>query len=114
MTNKEGSEGIFLAEFRFASFEIGFDFLYRQVGQINGSNLASFSTNTEFARFQIDGGFVECREFRDTQSGRVDAFDNRRIAFSLNRRRIDLIEDSDDFSSIEKCHFAIFLFDKIN
>ena len=114
MTNKEGSEGIFLAEFRFSSFKIGFDFLYSQISQVYRTNLTSFTANAEFVRVQIDGRFVECGQFRYTQAGRVDTFDNRRITFSLNRTCIDLIENPDDFRSVEKCHFAIFLFNEIN
>lgn len=58
MPYEEGIEGIFLTKFNFSSFQIFFNPIHRQVGQIDGSNLASFSANTEFTGIQIDSGFI--------------------------------------------------------
>lgn len=114
MADKEGIECIFLAKFRFPSLQIRTDLIDRQIGQIHRTDFTSFTTDIEFARIQIDSGSVERGQLGDTQARRVDAFDDRRIAFSLNRRRIDLVENPEDFRSIQKCHFAIFLFYKVD
>ena len=107
-------ERIFFSKFFFASFQIGFDFFYREIGQIHGADFASFSANAEFTRIEINGVFIECGQFRYTQTGGINTFDNRGIAFSLNRFCVDFIENPHDFFGIEKCHFAIFLFDEID
>lgn len=114
MADKEGGEGIFFAELRSACIEICPDFLCRQIRQIDGTDFSSFSADAEFAGVEIDGGLVKCGQFRNTQTGRVDTFDNRRIAFSLDSACIDLLENPHDLGGIQKSHFAIFLFDEID
>lgn len=114
MTDKEGIECIFFTQIHLSCFQIYSDFLNSEIGQINRPYFSSFSTNTEFTGVEIDGGFIERGQFGNTQTSRVDAFYNRRIPFSLNRRGIDPIKNPDDFRGIQKSHFAIFLFDEIN
>lgn len=55
-------------------------------GKIDDANLSSFSANGEFARFEIDPVAVETSEFRDAETGRIDAFENREVALVLNIR----------------------------
>lgn len=114
MTDKEGNEGIFFAEFRFASFQIGFDFFCSQIRQVDGTDFSSFSANTKLTCIQINSRFIECREFRDTQTCGINTFNNCCVAFSLNRCCIDLVKYSHDFGSIKKSYFTIFLFDEID
>lgn len=55
-------------------------------GKIDDPNLSAFSANGEFARFEIDTVPVETGEFRDAESGRIDAFENCEVALVLNIR----------------------------
>lgn len=114
MPDKKGSECVFFPELRSSCIEICPDFLHRQICQVDGTDFASFSADAELACVEVDGGLVESSQFRDTQTGGINALDNRRVAFSLNRARVDLLENAHDFSGIQKCHFAIFLFDEIH
>lgn len=55
-------------------------------GKIDDTNFPAFSADGEFPGFEIDPVAVETGELRDTESGRIDAFENREVALILNVR----------------------------
>lgn len=101
MSDKEGYE------FVISSTEI---LLYRIpscLSEIDDPKFPSFPTHSEFERFKIHITSIECREFRDTQSRRVDTLSDRIVTLSLDCLSDDSSEKPLDLFTREKCHFSI-------
>lgn len=113
MPDKKRRKDVFFAEFGASGIEIRSDLVYCRIGQIDRTDFSSFSTDTELTSREIDGSFIECGQFGNTQARRIDALDNRRVAFSLERFRIDLCEYPCNFLCRQKSDFAIFLLDEV-
>ena len=82
-------------------------------GEIHGSELVSFSSDSEFHRFEIDIVSIQIREFWDTQSGRVDALADSKISHSLDIFLVDDRKKSFDFFICQKSHFTIWCLHEI-
>lgn len=79
-------------------------------GKIDDTNLSAFSTNGEFARFEIDTVPIETGEFRDAEPGRIDAFENREIPLILDVRSGTSVKETFDLINFQKRHVSVTAF----
>lgn len=108
MSEEKGSESI-VPDSEILSYPLN-----RGRSKVYDTDFSSFPTDTELLCVEIDMIPIQCGEFRYTQSGRINALDNRSVALALDRFGIDNREQSIDFFAAQECHFAVALFDEIN
>lgn len=84
--------------------------LRRAFSQIHDADLSAFSADREFPGFEIYPAPVEVRQFRNTQTGRIDAFEYREVALVLNVVSRTSVEETFDFIDFQKRHVPVTAF----
>lgn len=95
-------------------FEIIGNPLCGTLGKVYDPNLSAFAANGEFTGFEIDSVSIETSEFGNTESGRIDAFENREVAFVLNVGSRTSVEETFDLFDFQKRYLAISTFRKFD